>query len=249
MAIAMNSCVNVAATCAEAVGDCRVTDALHVFVAGGTGYIGRRLLPQLISRGHHVHALARPAAQSKLPPSARVVLGDALDAHTYRTQVPRGCTFVHLVGVAHPSPSKAAQFLSVDLASVRASLRAALDASAVHFVYISVAHPAPVMRAYIAARKAAETLIRDSGLRATVLRPWYVLGPGHRWPILLHPLYWIAERFPATAVTARRLGLVTIDQFVDALTRAIEFPATQNYRVVDVPAIRNGNSPLPSRRG
>lgn len=209
-----------------------------VFVAGGTGYIGRHLLPRLIARGHRVLALARPAARTKLPPRVQALLGDALIADSYQTAIPSGCTFVHLIGVAHPSPAKAAQFISVDLASVRASLAAARTANAQHFVYISVAQPAPVMHAYIAARQSAEALIRASGIPATILRPWYVLGPGHRWPVLLRPLYWLAERIPATAPTARRLGLVSLDQMIEALVRSIEEPAIEGQRILEVPAIR-----------
>jgi uncharacterized protein YbjT (DUF2867 family) len=29
------------------------------------------------------------------------------------------------------------------------------------------------------ARTRCEEMIRESGLNATILRPWYVLGPGH----------------------------------------------------------------------
>ncbi len=55
-----------------------------------------------------------------------------------------------------------------------------------------------VMKAYQAARAEGERMIRESGLAATILRPWYVLGPGHRWPYALVPMYWLFERIPAT---------------------------------------------------
>ena len=206
-----------------------------VFIAGATGYIGRRLCVELVRRGHTVIALARPGSADKVPAGCRVVVGNALDADSYAAQVPPGCTFIHLVGVAHPSPAKAQQFLSVDLASVYSSLRAASGAA--HFVYISVAQPAPVMAAYLRVRQAAEHLIAQSGLTATILRPWYVLGPGHRWPWLLLPVYWIFERIPSTAQTARRLGLVTITQMLNALVYAVEHPISGS-RVFDVPRIR-----------
>jgi uncharacterized protein YbjT (DUF2867 family) len=110
------------------------------------------------------------------------VTGNALDAASYRDAV-AGCdTLVHLVGVAHPSPAKAAEFRSVDLVSARQAVAAACHAGIRHFVYVGVARPAPVMHAYIAARTEAEDAVRASGIAATVLRPWYVLGPGHRWP-------------------------------------------------------------------
>jgi uncharacterized protein YbjT (DUF2867 family) len=84
-------------------------------------------------------------------------------------------------------------------------------------VYVTVAQPAPIMRAYLAVRAAGERMIKEAGLTATVLRPWYVLGPGHRWAMILVPLYKIAELVPATRETAKRLGLVTIEQMLGAL--------------------------------
>ncbi len=206
-----------------------------VFVAGATGYIGQRLCAALLQRGHSVIALARPGSQAKVAAGCRVVLGNALDAQSFAAEVPPGCIFVHLVGVAHPSPAKAQQFIDVDLASVRASLLAAQQAA--HFIYVSVAQPAPVMAAYIRARQAAEHLIAQSGLDATILRPWYVLGPGHRWPIFLLPLYWLCERLPSTAQSAQRLGLVTLAQMLNALTYAVEH-AAPGQQIYDVEKIR-----------
>jgi hypothetical protein len=63
-----------------------------------------------------------------------------------------------------------------------------------------------------------------------------VLGPGHRWPYVLLPAYWLLEQLSATRETAQRLGLVTLDQMVNALVIAVESPAAS--RVVEVPEIR-----------
>jgi uncharacterized protein YbjT (DUF2867 family) len=210
-----------------------------LFITGGTGYIGSRLILRLLARGHAVRALARPGSEAKLPPGCAVVIGDALDAATYRDAV-AGCdSFVQLVGVAHPSPAKAAQFRSVDLASALAAIDAAAGAGVAHFVYLSVAQPAPVMREYVAARAEAEAELRRRISDTTILQPWYVVGPGHRWPVLLRPAYWLAERLPATRDNALRLGLVTIAQMLEALVQAVEHPAV-GVRVLDVPALRRG---------
>ncbi|HEY0418222.1 MAG TPA: NAD(P)H-binding protein, partial [Acetobacteraceae bacterium] len=176
-----------------------------VFLTGATGFMGRRLAAELLRRGHRVRGLARRGSEGRVVAGCEVVAGDPLDAGSYRDRVPGCDTFVHLVGVAHPSPAKASQFLSIDLASARAALSAATapGAGIRHFVYVSVAQPAPVMRAYIAARQEAEAAIRASGLPATILRPWYVLGPGRRWPLLLSPVF---------RLLPPRMGLVTVEQ-------------------------------------
>ncbi len=215
--------------------------AHKIFITGGTGYMGRRLVAELLKRGHSVRALVRKGSEGKLPPGCAAVVGDALVKESYAREVRAADapadTFVQLVGVSHPNPSKADEFRAVDLASARAAVSAAVEAGIQHFVYVSVAQPAPVMKAYVAVRGECEEIIRKSGLNATILRPWYVLGPGHSWPYLLVPLYWLFERLPGTRESARRLGLVSIDQMVRALVGAVEHPC-QGIRILGVPDIR-----------
>ena len=165
------------------------------------------------------------------------MLGDALAADSFSGALAPADTLVHLIGTPHPSPAKAASFRAVDLPSVDAAIAAARASGVRHFVYVSVAQPAPVMRAYIAVRQAGEARIRASAIPASILRPWYVLGPGHRWPYLLLPFYAVMSLFPSTKESARRLGLVTISQMVRALTAAVENPP-ELERIVEVPDIR-----------
>lgn len=215
------------------------TSNQSVFMAGGTGYIGSRLIPRVLARGHRVRALVRPGSEGKLPFGCEIVPGNALDANSYQDAIGAATTFVQLVGVAHPSPAKAAEFRSIDLVAGREAVSAALRAGVRHFVYVSVAHPAPMMKAYIAVRAECESLIQNSGLNATILRPWYVLGPGHLWPYGLLPFYWLLERLPATREGAQRLGLVTLEQMLVTLTNAVDHPC-EGQRILEVTEIRRG---------
>jgi uncharacterized protein YbjT (DUF2867 family) len=209
-----------------------------VFVTGGTGYIGRPLIEALLARSYAVHALVRPGAAAALAEDAVPITGDALDAETFAAEIPPQSTIVHLVGTPHPNPSKAAEFQRVDLGSIRATALAALRARATHIVYVSVAHPAPVMKAYVAARVEGEALVTATAIPATIVRPWYVLGPGHWWPMLMLPAYALLRLVPATREAAERLGLVTRAQMVAALLDAVANPPREGVRIVDVPAIR-----------
>jgi len=206
----------------------------RVFITGGTGYLGSRLIKELLSRGYGVQTLARSRDVAKrLPVECKVIVGNALDSTSFADHVRPASTFVHLVGVARPAPWKSREFRNVDLVSARAAIVAAQAASIAHFIYVSVAQPAPVMKAYIQTRAECEGFIRTSGLHATILRPWYVIGPGHWWPVCLLPLYSLMKRFPATRHTALRLELVTHKQMTGALLWAIEHPV-QGIRIMDV---------------
>lgn len=211
-----------------------------VFISGATGYLGRPLTRDLITAGYDVHALTRPRSISKLPLGCTPIPGNALDVSTFGRSVPAGSTYIHLTGVSHPSPAKAAEFRTIDQVSFEVSLKAAQAAEVRHFIYVSVAQPAPLMREYIAVRRECEIQLEHSGLNATILRPWYILGPGHRWPYLLIPLYKLAETLPSWRDAALRLGLVSHQQMIAALVRATDNP-TQGIAFYDVQAIRMAN--------
>jgi nucleoside-diphosphate-sugar epimerase len=210
-----------------------------VTITGGTGYLGSKLIPALLSRGHSVRTLVRPGSEKRVPTGAEIVVGDALNADSIRAALREGDTVVHLIGTPHPGPGKAKEFERVDLASIRAAVTAAKSANVAHFVYLSVAQPAPMMRDYVAVRAEGERLIAEADLTATMVRPWYVLGPGHRWPTVLIPMYAVAELIPSLRDGAQRMGLVTLSQMTKALVFAVENPPERGTRrVMDVSGIR-----------
>ena len=172
----------------------------------------------------------------------KIPLRNALDASSYGDRVTPCHTFVQLVGVSNPNPAKAAEFQAIDLAAGLDGISAAKLAGVQHFVYLSVAQPAPVMKSYIAVRAKCEAALLASELNNTIVRPWYVLGPGHRWPYALLPAYWLCERIPFTREGACRLGLVTLEQIMRTLVSAVENPST-GARLIELPQIRTGRIP------
>jgi len=213
----------------------------QIFLTGGSGFIGQALAAELLRRGHHVRALARAGSEHRIPAGCQIVRGDALDSRSYASEIAPAETFVHLVGVTHPGPSKGEEFRAIDLQSIRQAVPAAVQAGVRHCIYLSVARPAPIMHEYQAVRAEGENLIVQAELNATFVRPWYVLGPGRRWPVALIPMYAIARMIPATRDGAIRLALVTLEQMVQSLVWAVENPA-DGIRALEPPQIRRAGN-------
>lgn len=210
-----------------------------VFITGATGYIGKRLTKLLLQRGHKVIALVRKGSEDKVIAGAEVVIANPFDPDSFQASIPKGAVFVQLLGVAHPSPKKAKQFREIDLRSVKASADAAANAGVSHFVYISVAMaPSKIMAAYQSVRKEGEEYSKSKKLNCSFIRPWYVIGPGHYWPVLLLPVYGIAELVPAWRQKARAMALVTIHQMLRTAIKVVEADPVP-LRTIEIKQIRS----------
>lgn len=199
----------------------------NIFITGSTGYIGSRLLPMLLEKGYKVKALVRKGSEKKLSSQARsgnldIITGNAMKGNTYAEYI-KGCnTFIHLIGVSHPGPGKEKEFNEIDLVSIREAAIAAKAAGVQQFIYLSVAEPAPVMKEFINVRKSGEKLLTETGMNCVFIKPWYVLGPGHYWPHLILPVYWVFMLIPPFSKTAKRLYPVRLKNVLNAITSSIE---------------------------
>lgn len=194
-----------------------------IFITGGTGYIGSRLIKKLLHKGEYdIIALCRPGSENKIAMGCNIVYGNALAAASFSEYV-RGCdTLVHLVGVAHPSPAKKEEFINIDLQSIQQSIIVAKQNNIKKIVYLSVAtYPTKIMKDFQLAKAKGEALLIESKIPGVVVRPWYVIGPGHWWPLLLKPFYWLARFSGKYREAAKKLDTVTIGQMLNTLTHAI----------------------------
>lgn len=211
-----------------------------VFITGGTGYIGKRLIRILLNEGYDVTALVREQSIKKLPDGCKAVIGNPFDAATYVNSIPADCIFIHMVGVSHPGPKKKDLFYSIDLASLKVSVEAAKQVRVKHFIYMSVAqHPTKVMADYQEVRRQGEEFVLASGLTSTFVRPWYVVGPGHYWPLLFQPVFKFLEVIPSTSVQAKALALVSLRKMLFTLKNAVINTPKEINNIVEVQDIKN----------
>ena len=138
----------------------------RILVTGGTGTLGRLVVPRLRDAGCDVRVLSRRTHEAA--DGVEYVTGDLLKDEGIQAAVDGAEIIVHCAGNAKG-----------DDEATRNLVRAASRAGAQHLVYISVigADRIPVVSAidramfgYFASKLAAERIVADSGLPWTTLR-------------------------------------------------------------------------------
>ena len=152
-----------------------------LFITGGTGVIGRRVLQRLAQSGlRDVVCLRRsePASSSAVAPAVRFVQGDLRNPEAYRRHL-AGCdTVLHLAAATGVAPRE--ESMAVNAEGTRALVREARKAGVRDFLLVStiaVKYPNTDRYPYAASKQLAESAVRDSGLRHAIARPTIVIGP------------------------------------------------------------------------
>lgn len=133
---------------------------ITVLVTGGTGTLGRALVPRLAAAGHGVRVLTR-RPYAELPPQAEAVHGDLATGAGLASAGAGVDVVVHLASDPQGDPHV------TDVEGTR-RLLAVLPPRA-HVVYLSIIGVDRNPLEYYQAKLAAEELVRSSG------RPWSVL--------------------------------------------------------------------------
>lgn len=155
-----------------------MTTGRAIAVTGATGFVGRHMVSELVSRGHRVKALVRDRSKAAevLPEGVELVVGDALERRSLEALVSGCWGVVHTIGIRREIlPDVTFARLHVDV--VRLLLEAARGAGVRRWVQVSALGTGPgAPGGYWQTKYEAERLVRMSGLEWTILRPSIIHG-------------------------------------------------------------------------
>jgi len=143
------------------------TPAKSVVLFGATGTIGRATAQALLNAGHHVTCVTRPTSQTQGLPDA-VVIWPAADTVIDPAQMQRFDAVVSCMASRSGDPKDA---WAVDYEKQRAILDTARRAGLAHFILLSAICVQKPRLAFQHAKLAFETLLQDSGLTYSIVRP------------------------------------------------------------------------------
>lgn len=183
---------------------------VKVAVTGGTGFVGARLVEALVAAGHDVRALTRRPMEDR--PNLSWVAGSLEDRAALDRLVGGAEALIHVAGVLKADE---AGFEAGNVQGTAAVIAAAKASGTPRLVHVSsLAAREPELSRYGRSKARAETLVRDSGLDWTIVRPPAVYGPGDRETL---DLFRMAKRGLILLPPEGRLSLIHADDLARLL--------------------------------
>lgn len=206
-----------------------------ILVTGGTGFVGRALIRQLVANGQQVRTLVRPSKQTpNLPRGVPVEIAvSSLNDERGLKAALRGIDVIfHLAGAEHQGAQ--ADILETDAKGTNNLSRVAAEASINRFFYIS--HLGAGRSSYFPLLKVkgiAEEHIRQSGVRHTIFRSALLYGSEDHFSTSLAK---ILAFFPLLMLPGEGEGLIQplwVEDLVTCMLWSLDTPETLN-RTFDV---------------
>lgn len=156
----------------------------RVFVAGGTGFLGFRVVRALLEQNAEVTVLVRPDGDEKLGnlrDRVQQVTGDVWNPASLRGRSRGHNVVLHLVGSTKPDPPRGLTFRYLNTLSARNVAQMAVSDGVPHMILLSAsASPLGVSGSYLESKRDAEDYLKKTGLTWTIIRAPTLYAPGQQ---------------------------------------------------------------------
>ncbi len=200
---------------------------MKVFVTGGTGFVGREILKQLLQAGHAARALVREGSESKLPELDKVEThtGDITDVASLVGALDGCDAVIHLVGIIREFPGRGITFKKMHVTATENILGACDEQGVRRFLHMSSNGTRERGNtAYHRTKWQAEELVRASGLDWTIFRPSLIFGRGSEFVKMLTELIRRVPVVPVIGDGQYRMQPVSVAQVAESFVRALAMP-------------------------
>lgn len=202
---------------------------MKVFVSGGTGFVGREVVRQLLAAGHEPVCLVRPGSENKLPEGTGITIrpGDVTDPASLEGAL-QGCqAVIHLVGIIREFPEHGVTFDRLHWQATANMVAAAEAQQVVRFVHMSSnGVKEDAVTGYYRSKWQAEQVLRESGLSWTIFRPAVIFGAEDNF---CNRLAELIRRLPVVPVIGDgryRIAPVAVEDVAAGFVAALRLPAS-----------------------
>jgi NADH dehydrogenase len=210
------------------------TPAQQLVVLGGTGFVGRHLVPRLAADGHRVVVLSRNREQHRelgVLPGVQVRSADAHDPAVLQRELAGADAVINLVGILNPRGIHSFEHVHVEL--VEKVIEACRANGVTRLHQMSALKAGQGLSNYLKSRGQMEARVRQSGLDWTLYQPSVMFGEGdglvNRFGRLLRQL----PVLPLARAQAR-LAPTWVGDVAAAIARCVDNPALGRQRCFEL---------------
>ena len=207
-----------------------------IFVTGASGFVGRHLVPSLLTAGHRVVALVRTPTAGEmvvgaLPTAQRadveIRIGDVTRPETLAPAMAGVDAVVHLVAIPRDF-NGGADLRLVNTEGTRAVVAAMKEAGVRRLIHMSAMGVVDDPSLHYASSKAkAEALVYDSALGWTILKPSLQFGEGDGFFNIIADLVRISPGVvPVPGNGSSRFQPIHVNDVAAVVVRAIADPTS-----------------------
>ncbi|GAB4417305.1 MAG: NAD(P)H-binding protein [Thermodesulfovibrionales bacterium] len=220
---------------------------MKIFIAGGTGFIGQRLLMALKGKGYKIRCLARTEDRAALCKKSGfdAVVGDITDRESLRGCLEGIDMVVHLVGIIEDRGTMT--FERVHVEGTRNLVDEAKGAGIKQFFYQSALGASLGSAARYQRTKAeAEEIVKGSGIPYTIFRPSLVIGENDGFTEKLREIVALGPVVPIPGDGMAKFQPIYVDDWVrcflsiinneDAIGKTYEFGGPEHLTYNEIVA-------------
>lgn len=173
--------------------------AQRVLVFGGTGYVGKAVVDELLTRGFRPLLFVRPGSADKVKSiyhnKVDVLAGELADVRSFVAELKflQPVAVIYLVGLIREYPEENIRFSDAHFAWAKLAMEVAQEVGIAKFVYMS-AHGAQLAATeYQRTKLRAEEYLRSTELNWTIIRPSVIAGASkdYHFVKVLQGLTWL----------------------------------------------------------
>lgn len=150
-----------------------------IFVTGASGFVGKRLIVELLSRGHQVYALCRIKGTQVFPedkPNLHYIWGDLRNPETLKT-IPMDIEAAYYL--VHSMSEIVGNLVNTEIEVVEQFLKGVKKTHIKQIIYLGgIINDERKLSPHLNSRLLVEKKLKQSGIPCTVLRASVIIGSG-----------------------------------------------------------------------
>lgn len=186
---------------------------MKILLTGASGYVGSRLLPELLAKGHQVYTLVRDPHRLKHPDQ---VQGDLLDKASLNA-IPEDIEAAYYL--VHSMKDSASQFSELEAKAAQNFQERLSQTKAKQIIYLSGLSNEPNLSTHLSSRKRVDEILRSGKVPVTTLMAGIIIGAE-------------SASFQIIRDLTKKLPIMIAPRWVNSLTQPIAIDDVIEYLIL-----------------